>query len=259
MNDVAEAPLQESHSLSTQDFLVIFGGAYDILSGSNYLSNIGVALESVVPLTFQTNVIINTIPCHEYSNQRRLFDCANDFIHRKVNTIKTKLSARLSINFINERVIKSNFTRGGHLKADSKWRVCGRQVDIIRKDSFIDMKMEQRLVVAPLHPLESRRDVFLSAGPQPDESLSLNGGYKDDEQNNTDCSVPEASDPSPRGTFLDRWLRSGGVDKGIKKKTEPCGLHQGGEPASGTWTVLERWLRTGSMTVGNTVLPNKYL
>lgn len=151
------APLKEVVSLAKpsvrdlheNDHLIILGGTNDINSnGDNPIPQVLKSIEELVPLSKKTNLIINTIPTRfDKPELNKVIEKTNREIHKTINSLKNKNVKRIKINFINERLNRTNYTNHGlHLNKSGKNILCDRLASFVKcklpvnsgaKDTFL--------------------------------------------------------------------------------------------------------------------------
>jgi len=133
-------------SFDENDCVIVLGGTNDVELDGKYRETVAEGIKNVLPLSKQTNVIINSIPSRfDRFDLQPHIRAANEIIHREVNKSKDKNSSNVRINFGNERLTRDCYTRHGlHLNLRGKSEMCKRLshlvLDCVVKTTYLESR-----------------------------------------------------------------------------------------------------------------------
>lgn len=194
MKEIAKGITEKTAHFSQDDVVILMGGTNDIEGNTPFQLTIAQSLESFVPISKKTKVIINCIP-QRWDKPELNTDIgqANKFMHNFINKIKNKNSKNISINFLEDKLRPHHYNRSGlHLNTEGKKTLCTTILRLLRIDSG------SKEIVEISQPAPTLMDRWLK-GELP---LKKRSTVSNNIKSSTVSNVNKKTTP----TFLEKWL-----------------------------------------------------
>lgn len=194
MKEIAKGITEKTAHFSQDDVVILMGGTNDIEGNTPFQLTIAQSLESFVPISKKTKVIINCIPQRwDKPELNRDIGQANKFMHNFINKIKNKNSKNISINFLEDKLRPHHYNRSGlHLNTEGKKTLCTTILRLLKIDSG------SKEIVEISQPAPTLMDRWLKGELPLIKRSTVSNNIKSSTVRNVNKKTPP--------TFLEKWL-----------------------------------------------------